>query len=185
MSAAKRHPLVGRPVKVTKGPYKDRYVVVVDFLQNQFQGKDVKNIDKGHPNLTREIKKRGLLDDKAVFVRLYPSMEHIVVHDTEIQLVKEEAPKKLKAIKGGKDDTTGSSDGDNQTTEPGGHESDGRSVSGDEELTEVPSPFRKEDESDRTAGSGDGGTEEESEGHDKPKARSSKSAKNGKAKSKR
>lgn len=178
-----KHPSAGKPVQITSGPLKDKYFVVIDFLVNQFQGKDIKKIAKAHPELTRDLEKRKALDDTAVFGRLYPTMEHICVPDAELKKpVSKSEKKRLEVLKGGKDDTTGSSEGDNQSTEPGESESDGRSVSGGEEYEEVESPYSEPAESDSSSGSGDSGPETESDVPDKPKAKGGRGTGKGKSK---
>lgn len=171
-----KHPSAGKPVQVTSGPLKDRYFVVIDFLVNQYQGKDIKKIAKAHPELTRDLEKRKALDDTAVFGRLYPTMDYICLPDKELKVIVEEKPKaKLKAIKGGKDDTAGSTEGDSDTTEPGDSEpggDEGRSASSDDEMEEVDSPFTKSEESDSSAGGTGEGPSDESDTPDKPKAKS-------------
>ncbi len=183
-----KHLSAGKVVQLTDGPHKDKYFVVIDFLVNQFQGKDIKNIAKAHPDLVRELFARKKLDDKAVFGYMYPSKDHTCVHDDDLKVLSKSDAKRLEVLKGGKDDTGKSSAGDNQDAEPGkSGGAEGRSVSSGEELTEVESPFTDYPDESESSGSEVGGHTEESNGDDKPKAkgRAKGSGTRGKAKSKK
>ncbi len=179
-----KHPSAGKPIKITSGPLKDKYFVVIDFLVNQFQGKDIKKIGKAHPDLVRALHSRKLFDERAVFGRLYPTMEYTCVHDSELLIVEEPKKKKgkLKLVEGDDDDTTGTDTGDSETTEPGEPGLDGRSVPSDEALTEVPSPFKEFPSEDGAAGSPDSGPSTEHKGPSEPKPKAARGPKSGKGK---
>lgn len=123
----KKHQMAGVPVKIENGPLKDKYFKVIDYLVNQYQGKDIERIAASQAALVTPVVGRGhKLDDRIVFGQLYPSMEFICVHDDE--LIKTVQPP-LKVVEGGKDDTRTTSEGDNQTPVAGQPEPDGRAVS--------------------------------------------------------
>jgi hypothetical protein len=83
----KKHPQAGQAIKVTEGPFKGRYLKVVDFFQNQYQGKSMEKLAKTQAALLNPVKKRGFeLDNKVVLGQLYPNMEFVCVHDKELQL---------------------------------------------------------------------------------------------------
>ncbi len=80
-----KHPKAGLPVKVANGPFKGRYFVVVDYFQNQFQGKDMKKLAVAQAPMLAGVKSRGYpVDGEVVFGRLYPTMEFICLHDKEL-----------------------------------------------------------------------------------------------------
>lgn len=181
-----KHPSAGKPIKITSGPLKDKYFVVIDFLVNQFQGKDIKKIGKAHPNLVRDLHSRKLFDDDAVFGRLYPTMEHTCVHDSELLVVEEPKKKKgkLKLVEGAEDDTDRTSNGDSEDAEPGEPDIDGRSVPSDDDLTEVPSPFKEFPSEDGADGGADSGPAAEHNGPSEPKSKTARGTKSGKGKAK-
>jgi hypothetical protein len=183
-----KHEKAGKPMQITKGPLKDKYFVVIDYLKNQFQGKDIKNIHKAHPELTIPCMKRNNLKepcDSFVFGRLYPTMEHFVVLDEEIMAISKSEEKRLTVLKGGKDDTRTTSAGDNKSSEPGESESDGRSVPSDDEYTEVSSPFKNTPSEAGPEDGGDSGTPEEHQGPSKQKPKAPRGAKPKTTKAKR
>ena len=83
-----KHKMAGLPVKITNGPFKDKYFIVIDYMVNQYQGKSIEKIYKSHPLLIKPVKQRmGKLDDQIVFGKLHPGMEFCCMHDTELQVM--------------------------------------------------------------------------------------------------
>ena len=154
MTQREKHPLAGTPVELTDGPYKGRYFIVVDWLQNQFHGKAMENIHKVHPEITSEVVERKGLDDKIVWGKLYPHQTLVAVHDEDMHSVSKSEKRRLdlQLINGGKDDTREPITGDREIVDPRGPVPEGRSVSGteddgkvverDSETTETPKPRR-------------------------------------------
>lgn len=124
-----KHPFAGKPVVITNGPHKGKYFMVIDFIQNQFQGKSIEKIAKSHGKLVRPVVQRmGGLDDKIVFGKLHPTMEFCCMHDTELQVVAAEAappapepiPDNVVEItKGKKNDSGRTSKRNSKNTKPG------------------------------------------------------------------
>jgi hypothetical protein len=82
------HPKKGLPVKITAGPLIGQYFVITDYVVNQFQGKDIKKIAERYTNIGfGAMEQRGYpIDEQVVFGRLYPSMQPMVVHDSELKV---------------------------------------------------------------------------------------------------
>ncbi len=138
----KKHPDAGFPVKVEKGPMKGQYVQIIDYLVNQFQGKQIEKIAKAHPELTQPVVTRGYpLDDKIVYVELLPTRQRICLHHEELKMV--QPP--LKLVEEEKENgTQGPSTTDSEPTQPGPAEPDGRSVpSAKADGKDKPKPKRK------------------------------------------
>lgn len=123
--------------------------MVVDFLKNQFQGKDIANIAKAHPELVGALISRGLpLDDDIVFGKLYPELNFACVHDTELHM---ELPDNVVPIRGDKDDTRGTSETASADTVAGGTEVEGRSVPGTEGTAKTGRRAKAQTKTDRPA----------------------------------
>lgn len=83
----KKHPKAKQPVRIANGPNKGSYFVVEDYVVNQFQGKDIKRIQKSHRALIDPVELRGYpVDNEIVFGTLYPDMTKCCVHDKELQV---------------------------------------------------------------------------------------------------
>lgn len=170
------HPLAGKPVKILSGPLKGQYFIIVDWLSNQFQGKDLTKLQKSKPALFNGLKKRGVpIDDKLVWGKLYPEMNFLTVHDSEIKSdlkaidgggEKVELPPNVAAIsskrkpkvvttkkKEKKNDSTGASGSDHHPDEPGSSGDAGRGVSG----PEVHNEHERKDQRAPEAGGDTGG----------------------------
>ena len=148
-----KHPMAGSPVELTAGPHKGKYFIVVDWLQNQYQGKSMEAIAKSHPELTRQVTSRKgfKLDDQIVFGKLYPALNFVCVHDSDMQII-EKKPPELTVISGGKDDSRGPSEGDNQASSTKGPESDGRTVSSEGSADESAERSAEEVQADKPVG---------------------------------
>ncbi len=81
----RNHPQRGKPCKITNGPLKGKYFIVIDFLEAQFQGKSIEKIKKTQGHLLQSMINRGFpVDTDVVFGKLYPEMNFAVVHDKEL-----------------------------------------------------------------------------------------------------
>jgi hypothetical protein len=132
---AKIHPSRGRAVLVQDGPFKGQYFKVINFLTEQFQGKQIEKLAVSKASLVTPVVGRGYpLDDEIVFGQIYPTMQYICVHDKEISLPKPKlaavpplTPEELAApaeaevipLKGEQDATTRSNKGNSKPTKPG------------------------------------------------------------------
>lgn len=156
-----KHPKAGVPIKVVSGNYKGMIFTPTDFLKNMYQGKQMKNIVKGHPTLFTYVPEEER-DDALVFGELYGiDRDHnkVVIHDKH--LIK---PQEVEHA------TIGSSECDHQNDVAGGPESDGRSLSGGEVHGENVLPIKQEGQADRAIGSGAGGPEAEHSRPSEPQA---------------
>lgn len=160
-----KHRMAGLPVKITSGPFKDRYFIVIDFIVNQYQGKSIEKIYKAHPLLIKAVKQRmGKLDDQIVFGKLHPGMEFCCMHDTELRVMdglritkdidKLDIPDNVVDIKqGAKNVRKGPSTGDSEPTKPGEPEPDGRGVPSEETTADIERPTEVKGQGDSEAGS--------------------------------
>lgn len=166
-----KHPLAGSPVELTDGPYKGRYFIVVDWLQNQFHGKAMENIHKVHPEITGEVVKRKGLDDRIVWGKLYPLQTLVAVHDDDMLKVEPKTKEKidLKLISGGKDDTGRSSEEDSGAAGSAGDERCG--VSSGTSDAEGPGGDTPTDETAGPAGSTDSGPKSSDSGKTRSRSR--------------
>lgn len=168
-----KHKMAGKPVKLTGGRYKGVIFTAIDYLVNQFQGKRIEKIAKGHPELFVGIHPDDI-KDTVVIGTLHNIYENhvpkrVVVRDQD--LMKE----LLSIVDGGQEAapviplrpeevenvTSGPSSSDNQDDVTRGPESDGRSVSGGEVHGGNVLPLKQQGEADRASGSGDSGLEAE------------------------
>ncbi len=135
----KRHVMAGQVVKVEEGPFKGQYFKVLDYIVNQYQGKDIEKLAEVQAQLITPVVGRGYpLDDKIVFGQLYPKMEHICVHDNELKIKKVQPP--LKVVEDEKetqDDTGKSSEGNSDAVGTGPAEPNGRAVSSEDNVREI------------------------------------------------
>lgn len=96
-----KHPQAGHPVKIAKGPLKDKYYVVHDWLVNQFQGKTIESM-RANSSIARYMepvaRRKFPVDEKLVWGRLYPTMEWCCVHDDELRT---DAQPEMQVIEGG------------------------------------------------------------------------------------
>lgn len=84
-----KHPQAGHPVKIAKGPWKDKYFVVHDWLICQYQGKTIASMRENSSiaKYMAPVEKRKFpIDEKLVWGRLYPTMEWCCVHDDELRM---------------------------------------------------------------------------------------------------
>lgn len=158
-----KHKMAGLPVKITSGPFKDKYFIVIDFIVNQYQGKTIEKIYKSHPAIIDPVKKRmGRLDDQIVFGKLHPSMEFCCMHDSELQVAKAELPILDNVVdikQGAKNASRGPSEGDNKSSEPGESEPEGRSIPSGAEVEAVGHPVKQEGETTSKDGGNAGGSQ--------------------------
>lgn len=132
MAKKPKHAMAGFPVKVEEGTYKGQYFKVIDYLVNQYQGKDMEKIAVSKASLVTPVIGRGYpLDDNIVFGQLYPAMTFMCMHDDELKVKTAKPPLKIvenEEAKENEDDSGTTSTGDNQPSSTGESESDGRSV---------------------------------------------------------
>lgn len=148
----KKHPMAGKPVKISSGPLKDQYFIVIDFLVNQYQGKSIKGIYDSHQSLVDPtVKRTKLLDENIVFGRFHPSMIHGCVHDTEIQI----EPPKLELVTEVKDDSGSTGESDNKLPRTRKPRSKGRSVPSGKSHLKIADPIEPAGQEDSTTGSPD------------------------------
>lgn len=122
----KKHKMAGLPVKIENGPLKGKYFQVIDYFQNQYQGKSMDKLAKTKHTLLDPVRQRGKpLDEGVVFGMLLPTRAFTCVHDTELQIVK---PELTIVPEGEPDATTGTDTTDSESTQPGKPEPVGRSV---------------------------------------------------------
>lgn len=169
-----KHRMAGLPVKITNGPFKDQYFIVVDYMVNQYQGKSIERIYKSHPALIHPVKVRmKQLDDQIVFGKLHPSMEFCCMHDSELRVMdglritkdidKLDLPDNVVDIKqGAKDVSTGPSTSDSEPVEPGESEPDGRSIPSNNGDGEAHQPVEVKGQDNSEAGSPSGGSKKRS-----------------------
>ena len=112
------HPKKGHIVTIKSGPYAGKNLLVIDWLESQYQGKPIHRI-KAADKFLAPLKGRGVkLDSDIVFGKLYPSMEFMCLPDSELrtevskpalEVVDTEKVRAIKPKKKKNADTTGSS----------------------------------------------------------------------------
>ncbi len=179
----KKHPMAGKAVKLTQGRYKGMIFNVIDYVVNQFQGKQIQKIVKGHPNLFEGM--RGPINDNVVIGTLHGQYENHVLRRVVVEendLMKD----MLKIVDGGQDAapvipfrpeevqdvTSGPDSSDNQVDVPGEPEPDGRSVPSGEVHGENVISLADRKEASGPTGSGDSGPAPE---HPRPSSEESRS----------
>lgn len=134
----KRHKMAGQVVKVEEGPFKGQYFKVLDYMTNQYQGKDIEKIAETQAQLVTPVVGRGYpLDDKIVFGQLYPKMEFVCMHDEELKIKTAQPPLKIVDEKENQDDTGKPSEGNSDAAGTGESKSDGRPVSSEDNVREI------------------------------------------------
>lgn len=79
------HPMKGQTREIVEGPLTGKYFQVIDYVVNQFQGKNIERIKKSHWGLFQPVVRRKYpADDKVVIGKLYPTLEIVCVHDDEL-----------------------------------------------------------------------------------------------------
>lgn len=115
----KRHKSAGMIVKVQAGKYEGQFFKVIDYFQNQFQGKAMHKLVKIHRVFLGPVESRGFpLDEEVVFGQLYPNMTYACMHDDELQIKEGKPQPTLKLVKEKEDDIKGTSGRDIKPTRP-------------------------------------------------------------------
>ena len=101
----RHHPKKGHILTIKSGPLTGKNILVIDFLESQYQGKPIHRI-KAADSLLAPLKSRGVkLDSDVVFGKLYPTMEFICIPDSELKAEESKPaldivdPDKVRAIK--------------------------------------------------------------------------------------
>jgi hypothetical protein len=87
----RKHPKANQPVTIKNGDLKGRTFIVIDFVTSMHQGKRIEKIKI--PQLARIRNSKLPLDQDVVFGKLYPSMEFICLHDSELKYSKADEEK--------------------------------------------------------------------------------------------
>lgn len=85
MQEIKHHPKRGQIVTIQSGPLKGNLYHVIDYMEAQYQGKDIKRIKS--PLLFSIRQRKMPLDSGVVFGKLLPAFGYFCVHDSELQVV--------------------------------------------------------------------------------------------------
>lgn len=95
---SKKHPQAGQSIKITEGPLAGIYVKIIDFFQNQFQGKSMEKLAKTQKALLDPVRQRKQpIDEMVIFCQRYPEMTYLCIHNNELHgEVKEPSPVELK-----------------------------------------------------------------------------------------
>lgn len=130
MGKLQKHKMAGVAVKIEEGPFKGQYFKVIDYMENQFQGKSIEKIATFQATLVTPVVGRGYpLDDKIVFGQLYPAMTFMCVHDDELRIKTAQPPLKIVEEEKEIQDDTGTTDqGNSVAAGTGSTEPDGRTV---------------------------------------------------------
>jgi hypothetical protein len=156
-----KHPMAGKPVKLTGGMHKGLIFTVIDYVVNNFQGKQIGKIVKGHPALFFGLKPEDITPNLVLGTlhNVYENhvLKRVVVRDEDLM----KTLLKIVSPEGEEDVTTGPVSKDFAVDDAGGPGPEGRSLPSGEVHGDNVLPLKGEDKPDRPAGGGDSGPSQE------------------------